>query len=441
MKVGPAVLQTLATQLVQSGASVTTAVLIARGLGPAGQGRYALFVAAVGLLSTLAAVGQYEGNVLVSAGELSRGRVLLVRSLLQSLAALAILGVTRGLWRKWLGPEMGTTGAALLVVVLGAEVLALLFRGINLGQHHVTAYNAASLTQRLVYLAGVGTLRVFNALTLLTVLVAWLVAVGTSVVLSGSWIWRRSYVSTLSWPTIRAGWASSLLQGSRALLTITLTLLLVRADVYMLGPMLGVRAIGQISVASTLAEYLWYIPSILSSVLFAAVAGNRGPETIAKLCRASRTTVAALVPVALVLLLLGRSLVPAIYGSAYAEAGTLFVLLVPGMCAISLHLVVDSYFAGSGFPPISYIAAGAALLLKVCLNLVAVRWLGIEGAVIVTSIVYVSLLAAKVAAFRRATGARLALLFRPSWNDLRYTARIARSWAQRLGQTSADARA
>jgi len=269
------------------------------------------------------------------------------------------------------------------------------------------------------------------------VLGAWLGAVGINVLLSAFWIWRRSALTTFSWAVVRDGWGRSLVRGLRALLAISLTLVLVRTDVYMLGPMLGARAVGQISVAATLAEYLWYVPSILSSMMFAAVAASRGPATVAQLGRAFRTVIVALVPITLALVVVGHKLVPLIYGAAYDDAGMLLVLLAPGMLAISLHLVIDSYFTGSGFPPITYVSAGAAVLLKVGLNLVVVPRRGIEGAAVTTSLVYVSLLAAKVVAFRQATGAPLALLFRVSWSDVTRNVRTARAWVRRLGQAPA----
>jgi O-antigen/teichoic acid export membrane protein len=437
MRVGPAFLQTFAVQVVQSIASVATGILIARGLGPAGQGQYAVLVAAVGLLSTLAAVGQFEGHVLSSAGEHSRGRIFLIRSAVQALAATALLGLGHGLWFSWLRLDGQGAWVGFFVLVLTCEILALLFRGINLGQHHITAYNVATLLQRVVYLVAAIYLSASHAVRVATVLVAWAIAVVLNVFLSGVWIWRRSGVAQLSWTAVAQGWSRSLTQGLRALLTVGLTLLLVRGDVYMLGPMLGPEAVGQISVASTLAEYLWYIPSILSSVLFAAVAARRDPDTLRKLCRASRTTVAILGPAALVLAIAGRALVPLLYGEAYTEAGTVFVLLLPGMFAISVHLVVDSYFTGSGFPPITYLAAAGAVVLKIGLNLIAVpRW-GVEGAAVSTSVVYGSLLGAKLLALHRQTGVSYQELLRPTWSDVKNNIAVVRLWLSRFGQAVA----
>ncbi len=428
MKVGPAFLQTLASQVVQSVASIATGILIARGLGPAGQGSYALCVAAVGLLSTVVGVGQFEGHILTSAGRRSLGRVLLIRSLVQGLLAAVVLLVLQSWWRRGLPVGEADSTALLLTAVLLCEVLALLFRGINLGQHHVTAYNVSTLVQRIIYLVGVVAFGVMRDVRLETVLIAWFGAVALAVAMTGVWIWRRPGSTVVSWGAVRKGWCPSLVRGMRALATIGATLLLLRTDIYMLGPMLGADAVGQVSVASAFGEYLWYVPSILGSVLFASVAANRGPDTVAKICRASRATAALLAPIVLTLAVAGRAMVAAVYGTAYTQAGTVFVILLPGMFAICLHLVIDSYFAGSGYPPISYLATGGALLLKVTLNLALVPNAGVAGAAVATSIVYVALLTAKVVAFSRETGTPFGRLFRPRLSDVTDNLLAARSW-------------
>lgn len=427
MKVGPAFLQTFAIQLLQTIASIAAGIIIARGLGPEGQGQYAVLLAGVGLLATLAAAGQFEGNVLTSAGEQSRGRVLLVRSAIQATLAGMVALLSMGLWRSVAAIHDGAV-APLLSLIVMMEVLALLFRGINLGQHEITAYNIATLVQRFAYLAILAALGAVIGLRLTVVLKAWLAAVGLNAVLTGFGIWRRSQVSAISWRVIRNGWLVSLNRGLRALLTVCLTLVLIRVDVYMLGRWLGTEAVGQISVATTFAEYLWYIPSILGSMLFALVAAGNTPENIDKICRSSRSIIALIAPVALVLMIVGRSLIPLVYGGAYSEAGRLFVLLVPGMLAISVHLVVDSYFAGSGFPPISYFAAGGALLSKVALNLAVVPRFGVAGAAVATSVVYTLLLLVKVVTFGQYTGVSVHRVLVPTWSDMMHTAQTVRAW-------------
>ncbi len=428
MKVAPAFFQTLLSQVLQSSASIAVGILIARGLGPEGQGQYALVVAAVGLLSTVGAGGQYEAHVLGSAGDTSRGRVLLARSGLQAaLVGLAAV-LSFPLWGRGLAALDAQLLPLLLVALLTGEVAALLLRGINLGQHHILAYNVAMLLQRFGFLAIVAVLMATRGLRVGAVLAAWLGAVALNVAFSGLWIWRRSAAVSLTRQGLVRGWVSALRQGTRALLTISLTLLLLRADVYMLGPMIGLPAVGQMSVAMLLAEYCWYIPSILASVLFAAAAANRGPGTIDQICRASRTAVAVLAPLTIALAVVGARLVPLIYGGQFAPAGSAFVLLLPGTLAIALHLIVDSYFAGSGFPPISYLAAAGALVVKVALNLALVPRIGIDGAAVATSLAYMALFVAKVWRLRRETGVTIPALLRPRTGDLVHAWAALRSW-------------
>jgi O-antigen/teichoic acid export membrane protein len=427
MRVGRAFLQTLFTQSIQSVASVSTGILIARGLGPVGQGKYALLVAAIGFLSTMGAGGQFEGNVLASAGQRSRGRLLLIRSTAQALIVLSVMVATRSVWRTPLG--LGQNGGIqiLFLAVLVLEILALLFRGINLGQHHITSYNVTTLIQRLLFLAFAVVIGATLGLDLVTALAAWAGAVLTSVLVAAALIWSQSERTLLSWGALLSDWGSSLLKGFRALLTICLSLLLVRTDVYMLGPMLGVAAVGQISVASTLTEYLWYVPSILGNVLFAAVASDSGPESVRKICRAVRTTVVLVGAAVLVLAAVGRQLVLFMYGAAYAKAATVVVLLLPGMFAIAVHMVLDSYFAGRSFPPISYLSAAGAVVVKVIGNLILVPRAGLSGAAISTSIAYLALLGSKIVAFTRVTGVSPKVILIPTIDDV---ANGAKDWVR-----------
>ena len=439
MKVGRAFLQTLASQVVQSAASIATAILIARGLGPAGQGVYAVLVAAVGLLSTIGAGGQFEGHILTAAGQRSQGRLLLVRSVLQAVLVLGILALAHAAWDAPLGLAGGPMPSIgrLFLVVLFLEVLALLFRGINLGQHHITAYNVTTLVQRAAFLAAIGAFTLTSGLDVPTVLAAWIGAVGISVTLGGVWIWRQSARASVSWEHLAGGWLRSLVRGLRALLTISLTLLLIRTDVYMLGPMLGVAAVGQVSVATTFTEYLWYVPSIMGSVLFAAAASARGSETVAKICRATRTTMAFAGAAVIVLASVGHRIVPALYGSAFSQAGGLVILLLPGMLAMSLHLVLDSYFAGRGFPPISYLSVAGAVALKVLANLVLVPRMGLKGAALATSIAYLALLTSKIVAFTRETGAPVRTVLWPTVGDLWRNVREIGGWMAAVGRARA----
>lgn len=427
MKIAPAFLQTFGSQILQSAASITTGVVIARGLGPAGQGQYAFLAALVAFAVIPLSLGQFEGNVLLAAGRVQTGRVLLLRSALHAFIVAAVVAATLPFWGRPL--ERASLGGVALWfgAVLTLEVQAQLLRGINLGQHHITAYNVATLLQRVVLLAGVAVLSIVG-LRLEAVFLAWAVASALSMLASAAWIWARSPSVPLGTRALLRGWDASVRQGLRALVTISFALLLVRCDIWMLGTMLGMEVAGQMSIASSLAEWLWYVPSILGNVLFAAVAADRGPETVAKIGRAARSVITLVLPVAAALIATGRELVPWIYGPAYRPAGLLFVVLLPGTAAIAVHLVVDTYFTGSGFPPVSIWSAICALVAKVGLNFVAIPEFGAMGAAVATVFVYAGLLGTKVVWFRRATGVPIKKLLMPTREETLANAAAARAW-------------
>jgi len=217
---------------------------------------------------------------------------------------------------------------------------------------------------------------------------------------------------------------------TRAFVTLGVTLLLIRCDLWMLGPMVGVETVGQMSIAIALGEWLWYIPSILGNLLFAVVAADVVGKSTRQISLGTRAVTSILVPTALVLSLAGPKLVMALYGKSYEPAGTLFVLLLPGMTALGIHLVIDAYFAGKGFPSISILSAIAALTAKVGLNLVAVPSFGARGAAVVTSLVYTALLTVKIRAFASHTGTPVRSLLVPAPGDFQYVLTWART---RLG--------
>lgn len=420
-------MQTMVTQAGQSVMSIATAILIARALGPAGQGTYATIVAGVAIGALLAALGQSQGNVLAAAGNIA-ARPLVAAAILHSIVLAAVLVLTSGLWHAAFGVEAGSALAYLVGLVLALEMLSQMLRGVNLGRHQVTAFNLSAFAQRFSMLLAVAALLAMSGLTVGRVISAWAMSALVSIVLSIFWIWRSTDAIALDARAIGSSWRQAFRHGGRALVVLAMTLLLVRSDIWLLRYLTDEPTVGQMSVALGLAEWLWYVPGMLNNLLFAAVAADRGGETTRQVLRATRLVAALSIPAAVVLVLVGAFVVRLLYGPAYAPAGTLFVLLVPGMTAIAIHLVLDSYFAGRGFPPISQWAVALTLALKVMLTILAVPKWGAEGAAVVTSIAYAVLLGIKVIGIRQSAAVALRDILIASRDDIDRGSRELRDW-------------
>src|SRR5206468_5337868 len=124
--------------------------------------------------------GQFQGNVLAAADRDSQPRVLLLRALIHGLAVGVATIAILPLGARFL--RFGNSSLSLVfTLLLSAETVALMIRGINLGQHHVTAWNIATLTQRFVYLGGVGALVLTRHARVEPVLGSWALATLSSV--------------------------------------------------------------------------------------------------------------------------------------------------------------------------------------------------------------------------------------------------------------------
>jgi O-antigen/teichoic acid export membrane protein len=432
MRIGRAFAQTFVFQVTQSILSIATGILVARALGPAGQGVYATVVAGVAIGAAIGVLGQFQGVALVAAERTVPARLLLVAALGHAALLAVVLLAAMPLLRSALGIDPAGRLDTVVAILIALEVLAHLIRGIHLGRQRVMAYNALTFVQRTLVFLGVVALIATEAVTVTRIVGLWAAGLSVSLVAGAVIVLRSSDPAPLSLRGALAAWSRAFGRGGRALAVLGLTMLLVRADIWMLRPMLGIDVVGQVSIASGLAEWLWYVPTMAANLLFAAVAADRGAMTVAKVARAARMVVALSAPAALLLVLVGKALVVRLYGADYAPAGLLFVLLVPGMLAVAVHLIVDAYFAGTGFPPVTLWAAAGALLAKIGLNLLVVPRYGAPGAAVVTSAVYAGLLATKVIWFRRHTGTPASALLVPRAEDLALVRERASAWIRRL---------
>jgi O-antigen/teichoic acid export membrane protein len=153
-----------------------------------------------------------------------------------------------------------------------------------------------------------------------------------------------------------------------------------RADVFLLGLLLGdAGAIGLYSLAVSLAELPFFVPDSVSTVFFPRVAASERASANEMTPLVSRFTimvtafsVVALVPAAFVLVHL---ILPAFGGSLPA-----FLVILPGIVALSLAKVLSSYISGLGLPLPVAAASVSAVVVNIGANLLLIPTWGIVGA-------------------------------------------------------------
>jgi O-antigen/teichoic acid export membrane protein len=160
-----------------------------------------------------------------------------------------------------------------------------------------------------------------------------------------------------------------------------------RFDFLLVVLLLGSVAVGRYSVAVTLSEIAFALPSAISLALFAHLTSGL-PDASGRLasiaCRYSIWMGAA---TAAGVALIARPLLW-ILGSGYADAFTPLLILLPGTVLFSAVHITTVYFDGLGRPLVNAELALAAGVLNLVLDLVLIPTYGVNGAAAGSAIAY-----------------------------------------------------
>jgi O-antigen/teichoic acid export membrane protein len=379
---------------------LATTVIVSRLLGPGGKGAYVAILAVPGMLGAIGVFGlpsaiNYYAARGASIPGLFRSGVLFALGLsvlLIGLVWLALPVLEQSILR---GARDYDFLLRVILIAVPSVMLATFTGTILYGLQEVRLYSAIMIAQGLgtlllsVFFVGVLRLDVEGAV-LASLSISWLY---TAVILTA--VWRVSRRRPGKGPVSTSQLIS---YGSRAYPASLTGFFNYRADTFMIQAMVATAdvALGLYSMAVTMAELIFFIPDSVTMILLPRVAGSSEQEAAEMVGRVSRMTVLvsavcaiALIPVAW----LGINLVL----PAFRDCLPAFLVLLPGVVALCVAKVMNSYIGGRGRPgPIS---AGAtiALVFNLAANLVLIPAWGIVGAAVASLLSYTILAVLMVA--------------------------------------------
>jgi O-antigen/teichoic acid export membrane protein len=429
--------------VVQGGPLAAAAVLsivLARTIGPSGNGRFALLVTLSGLTVLVVSLGLSAGIIF----EVSRARWSVRGSFRTSYAAALVLGLVGfagGLAVFFLLHDSVFHGIStwLAVVALSSlpPVIAYQFAdSILLARERYEGYAALEFSHSVTLLiVGAGLALAFGlGGAVIGLPAAALIgsAMGVVLLLPEA---QRSAVVDESGLLRRAlgfglqSWGANLLQQINY-----------RFDLLILAAYASTRDVGVYSVALTLTAVAWVLPQALQTVLFpraasldeAALAGQiSAEESDAALAKAVRHGVLLTLPTALVIGLLLVVAVPLLYGPSFHQTIWLGFILLPGTLLVGVGKIVGSAVTGRGYPRYALLGSGASAAAALALYFGLIPPFHAWGAAAASSVVYAFGAALGVYFFRRVTGVRLRAAFVPRADDVAdYLGlmRLARAW-------------
>lgn len=426
-RLGRNIVATLARQFAATIVGLGTAMVVARLLGPDGNGQYVLAILLPSLLGNLlqfgvgAAIVYYVGTGSVS---VAQARSTALRLWL----AISVVGCGIGwgavtLWTEKFGgvPRsiLAAGVATFPIILLQSYLLTLLqarqdFRRYNLA-HLAGPVATLPLMMVLVWLAELG---VPGAL------LAYGLGYGCALVIT--WHGVRHHLKDAREETATAGFIRRALSyGWKAHLGNILTFLNYRADLFIVGSLLGAAPTGIYVIAVQMSEKLWTLSQAVSTVIFPRLAELHRDEDARRVLTPLIARAVLVVTVAAALLLAAASgpLITLLFGEQYGEARGALLLLLPGIVLLSVSRVLSNDIAARGRPDINMYTAAVTVVLNVAGNILLVPRMGIAGAAIATSASYAVTTVAKMYFYGRLSGNRwweLVLFSAGDWDMTRH---------------------
>lgn len=418
-------------------------VVLARTIGPSGNGRFSLLVTLTGITVMVVSLGLTAGITYEvsrrrwSVGHAARTSYLVALGL-GAVGFLAGLGVFE-LLHASVFHDIRTL-LAVLALSSVPPVLAYQFAdAIMLARERYERYAALELSHALTMLVvGAGLAIPFG----LTGAVSGLLAAGVVGAGVGFVLLRPELgggaggEGTDSLPrALRFGiqsWIGNLLQQVNY-----------RFDIIILGGFASASAVGIYSVALTLTGIAWVLPQALQTVLFprtaslseSAVTGEISlAEEDEALARAVRHGVLLTLPTALLVIVLLVVGVPLVYGARFHETIVLGCILLPGVLVLGEAKILAAAIAGRGKPRYMFYSSLISMPITLALYFALIPRAHAHGAAIASSISYLLTSALTYVFFRRVARIGLREAFVPGRAELadyRVAATLAR---ERLGR-------
>jgi O-antigen/teichoic acid export membrane protein len=213
-----------------------------------------------------------------------------------------------------------------------------------------------------------------------------------------------------------------------------------RIDVFLISALLGPRLLGIYTLAIATGEMLWSVSLPIVYAALERIAGDSFADAALLTARLMRTVVAFQLVLAVALFVAGPWLIVRVYGSAFADAGTVLRVLLPGMWVYAVEVFLGYFILVQARRPLLIFAiqSGSAVVCAL-LTFATVGRFGIVGAAFATSLTYVGVILFKSIYFSRKTGIGLRRQWIAGPDDVRALMQRIRRRSRSSGEAPAAA--
>lgn len=408
------------TRVLMTGIRLLRNILLARLLGPADRGLFALLNTLPDLIAAFTC-GGLNTAVGYQAARRHSISVLLTQMLVYGCLPATLLTLVGVTLLRLFGGDFATTRQlaeqlGMLAWLLLLAVPLAVCKGGMLTLHNadgrVGVFNVLRLLESLVPLLLFIAFWLLLPNVLTAALASWLVGLSCVAAVGVCWL-ARFHRLRLCW---RPDQQRELLHyGARSHPEVLFQQMLLRADYLLVAALLPPDALGHYAMASAAAELLLIVPEAVTTPLMKRLL-QQG-EGITELTQlALRLTAAVMLGACVGMALVGEWLIVVLFGPDYAPAYPALLALLPGLFCLGYVSILRLDLLGKQRPGSLSAITGGAVAVNLLLNFWSIPHLGIAGAGIASSAAYLVVALAMLRLYCRLSGAswRRSLFLLPS---------------------------
>lgn len=362
-------------------------VLIARVLGPTGQGYIAYFMV---IFVTIASNGDFGINQVaihfISNPRYKKEEVYQVNATFLSILFLVISTVILIITKYNLFLTDYNSGLIFLgLIYIWGSFIGNLCTHFYIASENIIKLNKYQIIEKLFYLGGILILWMCKVLTINTYIIVFVISLLIRVGLC-----IRNMNIKYKFRYDKYLLQNEVLYGLQAYFAVLFIYLNYKADQYMIKNMIGVSELGVYSIGVMIAELLFLIPNSVATVLLGRLYNLR-EDPSGELARLTSVTIKYSLYIMSILALFGYVLSPLVsvlFGKQYLGAICIIRILIIGIIFASIGKIGSSYYYRKEKLKVYLLITVITLLLNIILNLLLIPTYGINGAAIASTISY-----------------------------------------------------
>ncbi len=363
-------------------------LLLARLLGPAGRGQYALIILVPSVATVFFNFGVSTANAyFVSTRGFSPEKILgmafVLAPVFGGVAVLVLNGLAPFYWKLYPDVPHGLFHLATAGVffMLAFNYLITIFQGEN----NFRWFNSMNILNPAAFFVFFTGLFLLFHLKLAAAVGAFLSGFGLAALVGGAILLKGIRPDFhFAW----RDWHQLFSFSTQAAVAEIVTFLNYRFDMFLVGYFLGAKAVGLYAVAVLIAETLWYLSSSVGNVLLPSFGQMERKARIALLQKVLRHIFWISAFMIFILFLVDRPLIGLLFGRDFLPSVSALRGLYLGVVALSLAKIISSYLLAEGKPNVTKNIALAGFVTNVALNLWWIPKIGILGAALASSAAY-----------------------------------------------------